>query len=697
MTTNNRHEHEHEQAMLRIIIGGLALLHFSLAPQTELSPLLQPQLISGLFLLYALLNRLSLQLQPAPSILRRNLNMAMDLGATSLVIGMAGEAGSPLIAIYLWVIMGNGFRYGVTELRRAAAIGLAGFSLVILFSTFWSNHLFFSSGFLIVLFAIPYYMSKLIGDLHQAIEDAHRANRAKSEFLSHISHDLRTPLNGITGMNEILAESQLSQNQRECCNVIQTSAQSLLELIEQLLTQAQLESNHPQIDNQPFSLDLLLAETSALFKKRIEDKELHYHHHIDSKIPKQLNGDPQKLKQILNNLLGNALKFTEQGQIEVLITLCKQHDKHAQLRFEVNDSGIGISQNEQARIFERFQQANNSISSRYGGSGLGTAIVKENVTLMGGKIGLNSELNVGSCFWFELTFEIAAEALKKPLAVNNKTTSFSIEAYQRSKNPNLTLNILAADDNAVNRLVIKKILTRAGHSITLVNDGNDALSALEEQNFDLAILDMNMQNMGGLEVLKNHRFKYPNDQIPILMLSADATELTINCCLTAGAAYYLTKPLDSKRLLDAINSAAVKNQNNSTPRLIAQTEQPSSHQNLINEQTLHELSSIDPHENFVAELIKGFQRDGDKLLKKAEQALQTPIDFLNFKNSVHALKSNAAELGADKLFQFCQRAEKISLRELHQQQHQPLYNELEQLYRETLVAFQEHITAPGCF
>jgi len=624
MTTNNRHEHEHEheQAMLRIIIGGLALLHFSLAPQTELSPLLQPQLISGLFLLYALLNRLSLQLQPAPSILRRNLNMAMDLGATSLVIGMAGEAGSPLIAIYLWVIMGNGFRYGVTELRRAAAIGLAGFSLVILFSTFWSNHLFFSSGFLIVLFAIP----------------------------------------------------------------------CLLELIEQLLTQAQLESNHPQIDNQPFSLDLLLAETSALFKKRIEDKELHYHHHIDSKIPKQLNGDPQKLKQILNNLLGNALKFTEQGQIEVLITLCKQHDKHAQLRFEVNDSGIGISQNEQARIFERFQQANNSISSRYGGSGLGTAIVKENVTLMGGKIGLNSELNVGSCFWFELTFEIAAEALKKPLAVNNKTTSFSIEAYQRSKNPNLTLNILAADDNAVNRLVIKKILTRAGHSITLVNDGNDALSALEEQNFDLAILDMNMQNMGGLEVLKNHRFKYPNDQIPILMLSADATELTINCCLTAGAAYYLTKPLDSKRLLDAINSAAVKNQNNSTPRLIAQTEQPSSHQNLINEQTLHELSSIDPHENFVAELIKGFQRDGDKLLKKAEQALQTPIDFLNFKNSVHALKGNAAELGADKLFQFCQRAEKISLRELHQQQHQPLYNELEQLYRETLAAFQEHIT-----
>jgi len=691
MPIDNRHERE--QAKWRIFIGSVTFIHFIFAPQTELSQSIHPQLISGFFLLYALLNRYSLKVHPATSIVRRNLNMVMDLGATSLVIGLAGEAGTPLIAIYLWVIMGNGFRYGVTELRRASIIGLAGFASVILFSPFWQQHLFFSSGFLIVLFAIPFYMSKLLNDLHQAVKKAEQANQAKSEFLSHISHDLRTPLNGISGMNEILSESQLSQEQRECCSVIQKSAESLLELIEQLLTQAQLESGQQQVANEPFSLNLLLTDLNALFKKRIEKKGLSYHHQVDSNIPTQLKGDLNKLKQILNNLLSNALKFTEQGKIELRITLCEQENNLARLRFEVNDSGIGIHQNEQGHIFERFQQANTGIRSRYGGTGLGTAIIQENVRLLSGEFGLNSEIGIGSCFWFEVPFEIDGTTATESLAAAaSQTVSSSIEDYQRVKNPNLQLDILAADDNELNRIIIEKVLTRAGHNVTLVNDGVDALNALEERPFDLTILDINMENLGGLEVLKNHRFKYPNDHTPMLMLSADATETTINRCLSAGAAYYLTKPLDSKRLLDAINSATLQSHKHSTPTLIAHSEHAFSELPLLNSQTLAELASIDPDGGFITELVQGFQHDGDKALQQVQQALQTPIDFLHFKNSVHALKGNAAELGADKLFRFCQQAEKISLRELHQQKDQGIYTDLEQLYQNTLATYQEHIS-----
>jgi len=617
---------------------------------------------------------------------RRNLNMVMDLGATSLVVGITGEAATPLIAIYLWVIMGNGFRYGVTELRRASIIGLAGFALVSLFSPFWQQHLVFSSGFLIVLFAIPFYMSKLLNDLHQAVKKAEQANQAKSEFLSHISHDLRTPLNGITGMNEILSESQLSQEQRECSVVIKKSAESLLSLIEQLLTQAQLESGHQQLNNAPFSLDLLLTDLNALFKKRIEEKGLHYHSQIDSKAPKQLKGDLEKLKQILNNLLSNALKFTEQGKIELSVTLAKQENNRAHLRFEVSDSGIGIHQNEQGHIFERFQQANASISSRYGGTGLGTAIIRENVHLLRGELGLNSEVGIGSCFWFEVPFEVNSTTKL------SQTVPFSIEAYQRAQNPNLSLTILVADDNELNRIIIEKVLNRAAHNVTLVKDGGEALDALEENNFDLAILDINMDQIGGLEVLKTHRCKYPNNHTPMIMLSADATETTINRCLSAGAAYYLTKPLDSKRLLDAINSATLQSQKNTTPTLITHSEQPFSELPLLNSQTLAELSSIDPDGNFITELVQGFQHDGNKILQQVQQALQAPIDFLHFKNSIHSLKSNAAELGADQLFRFCQQAEKISLRELHQQKDQGIYTDLEQLYQNTLATYQEHIS-----
>ncbi|MDQ7075667.1 MAG: ATP-binding protein [Gammaproteobacteria bacterium] len=681
--------HEREQAKWRIVIGSLAFTHFIFAPQTELSHLLPPQLISGLFLLYALLNGLSLKLRPSPCNLRRRINMLMDLGATSLVIGSAGEAGTPLIAIYLWVIMGNGFRYGVGELRHAAAIGLFGFALVVLLSDFWSKHLFFSSGFLIVLFAIPYYMSKLIGDLHQAIENATRANRAKSEFLSNISHDLRTPLNGITGMNDMLAETDLNQEQRECCEVIHRSAQSLLELIERLLVRAQIEAGKQQISERAFDLDELLADLSGLFKKRTESKNLRYLCQMNQDVPKQLHGDPQLLKQILNNLLGNALKFTQQGHIEINISLRQQKPKHALIRFEINDTGIGISKTNQQKIFERFQQANDEINSRYGGNGLGMTIVKENIETMGGTLGLESTENVGSHFWFELDFEVITAKPKKRHLVKSEPMPFSIEAYQQAKNPHLKLEILAADDNELNRTIIKKILQRAGHHVTLVNDGSEALEALEQQGFDLAILDINMNHLGGLDVLKTHRFKYPNDSTPMLMLSADATELTVNRCLTAGAAYYLTKPIDSKRLLDAINSSALKSQQ-TTSIFKIQTEGALTKIALLNSQTLAELSSIDPHGNFVADLMQGFQHDGDKLLEKVHQSLHTPIDFISFKNGVHALKGNAAELGADKLFKFCQQAEKTSLRELHQQKNQALYNELEQLYRETLAAFKQH-------
>lgn len=400
---------EHEQALLRIVFTTLIIFYAQIPALSEEVWIGQGLLLAQLYLLYAALTAAHIFFYPNPSTTRQYICMVADISSVTLGMLITQESGVVVYGIYLWVIVGNGLRYGSTSLWATYLASAVGFTTVILLNDYWTSRPLLSLGLLAPLLLIPLYILKLRNQLNAVGANAEEANQAKSKFLAHMSHEMRTPLNGIIGISDLLATTPLNEEQRDLVSTLKKSSKILQHLIESVLDLSKIESGRLITEKVDFDLHELINSTVEIFLPQAQAKGLQLNARFTPDTAFALRGDALHLLQVIINLLGNSIKFTDQGSVELRVSTLNQNSTSTRIRFEVIDTGIGIAASAQQTIFERFTQADSSIARKYGGAGLGITISRDLVNLMEGQIGLHSELGIGSQFWFDLPFDKQAE------------------------------------------------------------------------------------------------------------------------------------------------------------------------------------------------------------------------------------------------------------------------------------------------
>ena len=772
--------------------------------------------VLGAFLLTAI------AINPVPSQPRRIFGAILDMGSLSLFFYYGGAEVVPTFLMYLWVILGNGFRFGLSNLYVSQGIAIVGFSIVVIGADYWQDHRTFGVSLLLMLLLLPLYASFLIKKLHAAVESARQANEAKSRFLANMSHELRTPLNGVIGVGDLLRETRLNFEQKELINTMNSSANTLLELIENVLDIAKIEAGKMLIEARDFDLHGLVNSVIYMLQPMAEKKNLLFSCTFDPETPYALKGDQQHLRQVLINLVNNAIKFTKEGSVSLSIRTVGGTESAPRIRFDITDTGIGIPENRIDEIFENFTQADASTSRSFGGTGLGTAISKELVELMDGEIGVFSDVDKGTTFWFEIPFvarsiqetsisqnhvlllasEETARIIKPSLKywqvnfdwVRTSTRALSqltqtndedqpydtivvdqscladIDAIQFAQmveseglaedtslvlinssdtmieanrlnhyyistiaNPEdkrllfnalhaaqsvtlndskiatmaehyarqsgvAALNILVAEDNQVNQQVIEGILHYAGHNVRIVNSGDKTLDILSDEldEIDMLILDMNMPEISGVEVVKSLRFMDTSSRLPVIMLTADATPEAREASLDAGADRFLTKPIDARGLLECIASLSnrLRKPKASSPvpkeprRLVGSKFAESNwYDNIV----LQELDMLGDEPEFLRSLLRNFEEEGAKHVGNIKKAMQD--DYLEYRDNLHALKGSATELGASKLVDICVEAEALKPFDMGSDKIRQMCMNIEEVFNETVTALSNATAA----
>ena len=386
-------------------------------------------------------------------------------------------------------------------------------------------------GAVLILAVAVFFLQRL----SHARKLAELSARARTQFLANMSHEIRTPMNGILGLAELTLATDLTAEQRDKLSMLQSSARSLLEILDDILDFSRIESGKLSLESIPFDLRDVANRSVQLLALAAREKSLTLTTRIDEKLPESLAGDPGRIQQVLINLLGNAVKFTARGQVELNLCATQATPESWNISFAVVDSGIGIAPEQQSRIFNAFTQADSTTTRRFGGTGLGLAISTQLVSMMGGKLAVASTPDVGSTFSFELEFREA-----KPV----------IAEHQEPAVPTRSLNLLVAEDNQVNSIILRRVLERAGHTVHTVANGRLALEALNNQSFNAVLMDVHMPEMDGLEATR--RIRQLERQIgahtPIIALTALALKGDAERCLEAGMDAYLSKPVNTSEL-----------------------------------------------------------------------------------------------------------------------------------------------------
>jgi two-component system sensor histidine kinase RpfC len=788
---SNRPDSEHEMSYNRISVYLVlvTILYFAsragFPGATELLASWRPALIAvpiicGLILAHIVA-------YPGVCHPRRLFAIIVDLGSLTALAHVGDESTTLVYPFYLWVIFGNGFRFGVVYLFAATAVAVTGFCFVLLTTPFWIEHRTLGIALLIGLIGLPAYVSVLIRRLSDARIQAEEANRSKSLFMASISHELRTPLNAVIGFSSLLASTKLSPDQAEMAISIGESGSTLLKQINSILEFSRLEAGKTPINKREFDLFALMMRIGNMVSVQANAKGVAVRLRIGINTPNYVVSGEHAIEDILTNLVANAVKFTSEGAVTISVDVVASMNSRSIVRIGVTDTGIGIAEDAQARIFESFTQADETIIDRFGGTGLGLAITKRLVEALGGTIAVDSKIGEGSTFRFDLEVDIAAttadsspcslivisrdrdvkafcsriesvafiedslpmakaalaQAQKKitpdavlidasvldehalaelaelrkslpdvrapffliqdatgktlPIAVDACFTSRltrPVDGFQllqvrriaqsigpgRSRVNNATamselrlsgLRVLVAEDNKTNQKVIGRLLNRAGVIVEFADDGEIALSMLEAGEFDLALVDINMPVMNGVEATKLYRFASTGRRyMPIVALTADVRDEIRTKCIDAGMDECLPKPIEPDTLFATIarlvpDDRKAKTAYQPAPDVVADMlpfETAGVEIAPIDKQAIEDLLELGGPE-FVAEIVDQFVTDAVSILRSLSDAVAQG-DVSSFQDHAHAMRSCAANVGAQRMRGLCLDWRDIEAREL---------------------------------
>ena len=468
-----------------------------------------------------------------------------------------------------------------------------------------------------------------------AQKKAEAANRAKGQFLANISHEIRTPLNGVIGITELALRSQLSDQVRQHLEMIRSSADSLLTLVNDILDYSRVEAGRVELERSDFRVRKVVDSIVDMVRVRVQEKGLNLHIDVSDSVPKVLVGDAQRFGQVLLNLLSNAVKFTDQGQVRVSTWVRTLEAAELELEVSIQDTGIGIAEDRQQAIFETFTQADGSTTRRFGGTGLGLAISAKLVKMMGGTIVVESKPNRGSTFSFSAWFGWKGQAQE---SIDDQ----SCEESNDCAPPEGTLRILLAEDNAINQHVTVSMLSARGHQVEVVNNGLAAVQAVSDKLFDVVLMDVQMPDMDGLEATRRIRRLKNADKprLRIIAMTAHALPGDKERCLAAGMDGYLAKPVRPQELYSIVEG-------NSIDSPVDETMPEKNTSEVLNTQELYNRTRGD--QKLVRELIGIFRQNAPKLMSEIEKAQQAQ-DADAVYRAAHSLKGAAAMLGAVQVY-----------------------------------------------
>lgn len=706
---------EFEQAVIRLIVGIVVLayilfIHFTRGltanEYVAFEIVFGFEAVSTLHFFTIINNKFS------PPI-RRLSGSWIDIGAASLFLALTGSLGVMLVAIYLWVIFGNGFRFGKKYLYHSQILSIIGFIAATTYSSYWQNNTNISESLILMLVALPLYVAKLITRINEARQNAEaatkraeEANTAKTRFVANMSHEIRTPLNGIIGISTLFKSTPLNADQKDLLKSLESSSKLLLSLLNNVLDFTKIEERKLQIEKMPFSAEEVVYDTIGIFRTQAQSKNIQLGASASQAIS-ILQGDGTVLRQVLANLVGNAIKFTEQGSVTVSATLLAESEDASSIRFEVTDTGVGIPADKQHKVFESFTQADASTTRKFGGSGLGLTIAKDMVEAMGGALKFQSTESVGTRFWFDLTLD------------KNRSHVASTESSEVIENDlDLTiaemapLNILVCEDEETNQKIITRLLSLPGHQVSVVDNSEDMLDKLEDDGaFDIVITDLNMAGMSGIEALKLYRFTRPEDKLTkFILFTADVTLETKEEANVAGFDGVLTKPIEAKALFTTIQNVLdlpkqtatywldnltqhSQATNDDASKLVVKAESNSKESNTVLDTTaLIELEKIAAGDDlFMHRLLKNYLADSLKIINKITTAAHSR-HYGELKDYCHALKGNSLSVGALALAESTQKLASLTIADA--KKSQALLQDLNHNFAELTLAVEDYLRKP---